>query len=147
MLAIKGNKSFQVDPLLGKSQPEPEKPPRFPMKFRQFLRRMFGGRLHNERLRLYRKYLYQSLQVSEHFKGGHSSIKARDAAAERERDVIIEKQTKNGIEDLNWYLTLKYDIERWRSLNRINQRREANKSRWLKEKSKKSVDATTPSNS
>ena len=107
------------------------------MKFRQFLRRMFGGRLHSERLHLYRKYLYQSFQVSEFFGGGHVSEASRLATAEKKTDELIAKQSAEGMSNPDWYFTLQQDIKRWRLLNRLDQRKKANKSRWLKETRKK----------
>jgi hypothetical protein len=133
----KRTNAIQPEALLGNPEPKPQKPPHFPMKFRQFLRRMFGGRLHSERLHLYRKYLHQSFQVSEFFTGGHVSEASRLAAAEKKTDEHIAKQSAEGICDPNWYFTLLHDIKRWRGLNRLDQRKKANKSRWLKETRKK----------
>jgi hypothetical protein len=122
---------------LGYPETTKEKPPRFPMKFREFLRRMFGGRLHSERLHLYRKYLYNSFQVSEYFQGGHASAAARNSAADQKRDALIAKQNIEGIKDPHSYAVVKEDIIKWRKENRIFQRKNAAKNRWLKENRKK----------
>ncbi len=101
---------------------------------------MFGGRLHGERLRLYRKYLCNSFQVSEHFKGGHSSESARNLAAEKNAVALIAKQNRDGLDDPTYYFGLKEDIAKWRNANRILQRKNAAKARWAKEQSKKPLD-------
>ena len=122
---------------LGYPPTHDEKPPKFPMKFREFLRRMFGGRLHDERLHLFRKYLFDSTKVSEYYRGGHGSHQALIDAASKTTDELIGKYNREGITEPNWYITLRGDISRWRKANRIFQRQQANKSRWLKENRKK----------
>jgi hypothetical protein len=120
------------EPLLGYPGPKATKEPRFPMKFREFLRRIFGGRYHADRLHLYRKFLF------EHFEAASSK------QAEAQVIEIIKKQGQEGITNPNWFFEVKHEIPRWRRLNRINQRKEAAKSRWLKEKQRKSVDSSLP---
>jgi hypothetical protein len=114
------------DPLLGAahSNKKPGKIPNFPMKFREFLRRAFGGRLHSERLRLFRKYLVFSFS---------NYVDPEDIAAK-----TIEKFSRMGITNPNYFFEVVRDISNWRENNRIQQRRNAAKSRWQKH-SKKSL--------
>ena len=107
------------------------KPAKFPMKFQEFLRRTFGGRLHSERLRMFRKYL-----VSEFF----SSLESPDDFAAK----LIGAMGENGVKDQESYFHLVREIKQWKENNRIQQRINAAKSRWSKEKSKKPVDAGQP---
>jgi hypothetical protein len=106
------------------------KPPKFPMKFKEFLRRAFGGRLHSERLRLYRKYLVCSFS---------NYVDPEDVAAK-----TIEKFSRNGISNPTYFFEVVREIAEWRANNRLQQRRNAAKSRWQK-KSKKSLDRDSQS--
>lgn len=116
------------------------KPPKFPMKFRVFLRRAFGGRLHCDRLHLYRKYLLQQFEVEVWFRGGLMRVQNpqhRTLAAEKLRDEFLINISRDGITDPERFSAEFQDIQRWRQLNKVQQRKEANKSRWLKENRKK----------
>jgi hypothetical protein len=118
-----------LDPLLGCPVKRPEKPPHFPMKFREFLRRALGGRLHAERLRFFRKFL-----VSIFF--------APCDDPEAVSMEMIGKLSQNGINDPDSYFTFMREIKEWRPKNKIQQCRNAANSRWAKEKSKKSIDSS-----
>lgn len=119
------------------------KPPKFPMKFRVFLRRAFGGRLHCDRLHLYRKYLLQQFEVEVWFRGGLMRVQnpqqrqQRTLAAEKLRDEFLEKMSRDGVTDPEWFSAVFQEIQRWRQLNRVQQRKDANQSRRLKENRKK----------
>jgi hypothetical protein len=136
-------------PSVGQPIVKPMKPPKFPMKFKEFLRRMFGGRLHSDRLRLYRKYLLDQFEVEVWFKGsmrelaGRQSLDSKEsriAAAEKLRDGFVAKLSNEGVADPEWYEAVAPEIQRWRGLNRVAQRKAAIKSRWDKEKSKKILE-------
>ncbi len=112
-------------------------PPKFPMKFREFLRRAFGGRLHADRLHLYRKLVSEDSAAYVYFNGGYASQSEKDAAAEKRTVDFIAKLNSDGITDEKWYFRVLPAIAEWRVQNRIRQRKEANASRWRKEKLKK----------
>jgi hypothetical protein len=97
------------------------------MKFKEFLRRAFGGRLHSERLRLFRKFLIKYTLAS--------FVDPELVAAD-----LIGKLNRNGLQSPATYFTWIREIEVWRSNNRIQQRRDAAKSRWQK-KPKNSLGA------
>jgi hypothetical protein len=99
------------------------KPPKFPMTFRQFLRRMFGGRLHSVRLGFFRRFL-----VEEYF----ASYADPQEVAVRQIGLF----NKNGIQSYPYFYFEK-DIAKWRLANHFRQRKKANSSRWIKEKRKK----------
>jgi hypothetical protein len=109
------------------------------MSFKEFLRRTFGGRLHDQRLHLYRKYLSQNFQIEQWFTARDKTIESRDITAAKNTEDFIAKLKKEGIKDPDWYFPVLHEIKRWRVQNQIQQRKEAAKSRWAKEKSKKSL--------
>jgi hypothetical protein len=110
------------------------KAPHFPMNFRTFLRRMFGGRLHADRLHLYRKYLFASIRVEHWFKGRSATEEERELAIQADVEKVIAKNSQEGFKDPQWYFELEDSIKRWRVANRVNQRREAARARWSKKK-------------
>ena len=109
------------------------------MKFRVFLRDVVGGRRHADRLHLFRKFILQEWAADEAFRGGHRTVEDRKRAAEQKVAGLIEKWNREGIEG-NECLWLKAGFTKWRPANRIQQRKDASKKRWLKEKSKKPLD-------
>ena len=111
--------------------------PKFPMKFAEFLRLAFGGRHHDERLRLYRKLLYEDSLARQYFQGGPDSREARESEAHKRAIEFIEKLKREGITDNHWYFIAIQQIADWRVRNRIQQRKSANSARWLKENRKK----------
>lgn len=108
------------------------KPVKFPMKFKDFLKRAFKGRLYSERLHLFRKFLI-SQYCNNHV---NPEIAASDLIA-----TLVQTGIKNPMLYYKWIL----EIAHWRVSNRIQQRRQAAKSRWIKEKSKKSLGADSNS--
>lgn len=129
-------------PSIGQPIVKPMKPPKFPMKFKEFLRRMFGGRLHADRLRSYRRYLFEKceLEIFNQDTQRVHSPESRNAAAEKMRDDLIAKYSHEGIIDIRWYIAAEEAIKRWKHHIRLRQRRDANKSRWDKEKRKKILE-------
>jgi len=103
------------------------KPPKFPMKFKDFLRRAFGGRLHAERLRLFRKFL-----VSEYTYFSKEGEDKEDIPTK-----LISALSENGIASQGSYYGFVQQIGQWRAINKVQQRKDANKNRWLKENRKK----------
>jgi hypothetical protein len=119
---MKSRKSQPIgDPFIGIGA-EPNWLPPFPMKFRKFLRIAFGGRLHDERLHLFRKCVHASSVRTER----------NSRAAERKTADVIAKLNREGITDPDWYLSALEIIKAWRAKNRIEQRRQAAKARWKK---------------
>jgi hypothetical protein len=97
------------------------KPPKFPMKLKVFLRRAFGGRLHSDRLYLFRKFLKSEYSF------GHEDMPEK----------LLETFSKSGITSSKSYYGFIQQIKQWRKINRVRQRQTASKSRWLKEARKK----------
>jgi len=98
------------------------RPPKFPMKFKVFLQRAFGGRLYADRLHLFRKFLNSE----------YNFIPGYDVPAK-----LLKAMTENGIRDDKSYYVCIEQIRQWKQINRFQQRRDANESRWLKENRKK----------
>ena len=70
------------------------KPPKFPMTFRELLRRIIGGRLHGERLHIFRKFWCAQLKQCEHFDyAGVEDIKTDEGRLNKANEVI-EKYTR-----------------------------------------------------
>jgi hypothetical protein len=101
----------------------PETIPDFPMKFKEFLRRAFGGRLHSDRLRLFRKFLVNHLFAS--------YVNPEEMAVDHIAGWIKNKMQPTA------YFHIIQEIKEWRPRNKIQQRRNANESRRLKENRKK----------
>jgi hypothetical protein len=118
-------------------KPIPKPNPKYPMKFKQFLRLAFGGRLYAERLRLFRKYMLHEIQQAEHLK--KLSQKAREIEAIDQRDKFIVELQRDGVDETTG-VAHRPRIAAWRAWNRINQRVQAIKSRWDKEKRKKILE-------
>lgn len=97
------------------------KPPKFPMKFREFLRRAFGGRLHGDRLHMFRKFLKSEYSY------GNPDVPTS----------LISKISEAGIRDQDTYYGFVGQIKQWRAVNRLQQRKAAGQTRWLKESRKK----------
>src|SRR5580700_7973224 len=125
-LLFKNSLAAILAPYYAEQRTKNMKPPKFPMKFNVFLRRAFGGRLHSERLHMFRKFLVSYL-FSQY-------VDPEDIAAK-----TIGKMNQSGFYNPTAYFKLMEDIKKWREANRIQQRKEAAKSRWAKEKLKKSL--------
>ena len=61
----------------------------------------------------------------------------RNAEAEKMRDDFIVKLSTEGISDQVRCFELIHHLQQWQKSNRIEQRKQANQSRWLKENRKK----------
>lgn len=130
----------KIDATVGIVTSKQPRPAKFPMKFKEFLRRMFGGRYHADRLYLFRKYLRWRLEpeyvadciVSP---GGVDRI----ATTEKRADDRLAELNRNGVTDPEWYSQAASSIKTWRKINQTEKRRNAAKSRWAKEKSKKPI--------
>src|SRR6266567_1057612 len=75
----------------------PGKPLKFPMKFRGFLRHAFGGRLHSDRLRIFRKYWRWALCSYAEREG-----RAEDLGPEvqdRKITEVIERHKRVGVDE------------------------------------------------
>ena len=118
------------------SQPlvRPMKPPKFPLKFKEFLRRAFGGTRHMERLHLFRKYLLNMYSQIEELK--HLSPEAREAEAIVRRDKLIATYNQEGVHEIPFGYFMER-IPAWREHSHVAQRQAAAQSRWEKEKQKK----------
>jgi len=112
------------------------KPPKFPMKFKEFLRRAIGGRLHGDRLHIFRKYWCAMLEVYAELGSGPSlgNDNRTDEGRLKKTNDVIEKFTREGVDEI-FFKSNQRAIAAWRSENRIQQRRNAAKKRWEKEKS------------
>jgi len=118
---------------------------RFPMTFRVFLRHQFGGRLHADRLLLFKKYLLEDYLETKEVRD--LPPEDREAAASAMRDKLISTLSREGIGNPNWYFYANERIQEWRKANRVRQRRAAIKTRWDKEKQKKILALTKPGES
>jgi hypothetical protein len=118
------------------------KPLKFPIKFRVFLRLAIGGRLYAERLRIFRKFWCAMLkQMAEHEgRAGSGDNDTTDVGRKDMAAKAVDKYGRDGIDESDFCL-FKADIAIWRSLNRIEQRKNAAQSRWKKQKAKKSLGA------
>jgi hypothetical protein len=132
---IKGNSSkrIQADPLLGAllrppRQPTPPKPIQFPMKLKEFLRRLIGGRSYGNRLALFRRYW--------RYVSALSVRKKSDAEIEKSLHAILEEFSAEGVDEVSYDYHSKV-FPNWRKMMLRDQRRNAAKSRWVKEKRKK----------
>jgi hypothetical protein len=108
------------------------KPPKFPLKFKVFLRLAIGGRSYGDRLRIFRKYWCYMLKIYadlEHVPPERKTAEFFEAEANK----VIAKHQLEGVDE--WFLkTHSRAIAAWRSENRIQQRRNAAKKRWEKQK-------------
>jgi hypothetical protein len=95
------------------------------MKFKEFLRRAFGGRHYSERLHFFRKFLETDYCTK--------YVDPEKTAAE-----IIGDLGRSGVQSTtyNYFIS---EIKEWRPRNRLQQRKDAAKKRWAKEKLKKSL--------
>jgi hypothetical protein len=112
-------------------------PPKFPMKFKECLRRVIGGRLHGNRLHIFRNYWSVQLKKYEAMDYAESVGIKTDEGRLNMANEMIEKYTREGVgrDSFNQLLN---GIPKWRKENQIQQRRDAAKKRW-KNKSKKSL--------
>jgi hypothetical protein len=118
------------------------KPLKFPLKFKVFLRLIIGGRLHSERLHIFRNFWCAMLK--KHYElGSYAGFGDDNTTNEGRQNMtanMVEKYNRDGVDELN-FNRFKADITCWRNRNRIEQRRNAAKCRWEKQSAKKSLDA------
>ena len=105
------------------------------MKFKEFLRRTIGGRLHSDRLHIFRKYWCAMLEIYAEL--GSSPSPENDNRTDEGRlkmtNDAIEKFAREGVDEI-FFKSHQRAIAAWRSENRIQQRRNAAKKRWEKQK-------------
>jgi len=121
----------KFEPFIGVGiKPKETKPPSFPMKFKECLRRVIGGRLHGERLHFFRRYWCDTLQHYEFY--DRVSPKEKNAEGRlKKANEMIEKFTAEGVDE-HWFNTISKGFPIWRGLNRIKQRKDAANKRWKK---------------
>jgi hypothetical protein len=105
------------------------------MKFKEFLRRTIGGRLRGDRLHIFRKYWCAMLGIYADL-GSEAALgddNKTDEGRQKMTDKIIEKFSREGIDEI-FFKSHQRSIAAWRSENRIQQRRNAAKKRWEKQK-------------
>jgi hypothetical protein len=108
------------------------------MNLREFLRRAFGGRYHGDRLHLYRKYLLEQFTGIVIVEEMYPLIGKPDARPPDKRvDDFIAQISLQGFTDSVRCFEKIHDLQQWQKRNKIDQRRKANASRWLKENRKK----------
>jgi hypothetical protein len=112
------------------------KQPDFPMKFKVFLRWVVPGpRLYDERFHIYRKFLYEYHAGMWDLHPGHAKDSGYQSS-DQEADTLIARLVKYGLSGSNYDTTLffetKRQLEQWRNIKRIQQRKNALQSRWLK---------------
>jgi len=95
------------------------------MKFKEFLRRAFGGSLYADRLRMFRKFL-----ISDFFNFGNPTKEERENLSLK----MIESLSRNGLAKPDDFFTWLRMIKSWREFNRVQQRKDAAKKRWEKQK-------------
>jgi hypothetical protein len=116
-------------------------PPKFPMKFKECLRRVIGGRLHGDRLHIFRKFWCAMLKHYEDIAAIPAEYKT-DEWRQNKANEIIEKYTREGVDKITFdnFITT---IPQWRKEARIIQRRNAAIKSWTpanRKKRKKSFD-------
>lgn len=108
------------------------KPIVFPLPFKIFLRYAIGGRLHSERLHIFRKFWCQML-VDAAIRGRHYGQPGPYFDTEEERldqaNIMIAKLKQEGIleNDFRRYFE---SLQQWRHSIRLGQRRNATKASW-----------------
>jgi hypothetical protein len=138
----------KIDAAVGIVKPKQPRPPKFPMKFKEFLRRAFGGRYHADRLHLFRKCMFEQFEFYTVMRAALGKTENnREKSAGQKVDELVVRLSQYGITDGVWGFERIYSLREWQKQNRVDQRRNAAKSRWAKEKLKKSVDSNPPSKS
>ena len=100
---------------------------------------MIGGRLHSDRLHLFRRFWASQLKQFENMDYAASEGIKTEEGRLNKANLMIEKLTRDRV-DQYWFISLSNSFPKWRQENRIQQRRDAANKRWGKEKSKKSLD-------
>ena len=107
------------------------KPPTFPISFKECLRRVIRGRLHGDRLHLFRKYWASQLKQFENMDYAELECIKTDEGRLNKANVMIEKFTRDGV-DKYWFDSISAGFPKWRQEYRIQQRRNASNMRWGK---------------
>jgi hypothetical protein len=111
----------------------PQKLPQFPMKFKESLRRIIGGQLYGDRLRIFRQFWYSKLKEFNEFYRHYNMtdmVKSDDALMDLTNQ-MIEKHNCDGIDEQR-FINLSTEIPKWRAARRLEQRKNAAKKRWQK---------------
>lgn len=117
------------------------KPPKFPMTFKECLRRVIGGRLHGNRLHIFRKYWCAMLKHFEDIAAMPTEYKTNDGRLNKANE-MIEKYAREGVDKITFdrFITA---IPECRKEARIIQRKNAAIKSWTpanRKKRKKSFD-------
>jgi len=107
------------------------------MKFKEFLRRVIGGRLHGDRLHIFRTYFFEVIKAYEGV-GYTPPEEKTDEGRLKKVNAVIERFARDGVDQM-WFNNLSARIPAWRKEKRIQQRRNAANIRWQK-KYEKSLD-------
>jgi hypothetical protein len=112
------------------------KTPEFPMKFNECLRRVIGGRSVGDCLHFFRKYWCAMLKIYADLgsEPAYGDDNKTDEGRQQMADKMVEKFTRDGVDE-HWFNSIAQGFQMWRKENRIQQRRDAAKKRWQKEKS------------
>jgi hypothetical protein len=114
------------------------KPLTFPIPFTTFLREAFGGKRYAERLYLFRKYWKRSL-IDVAKAAWYAPEETAEEVLIARTDAIINKLKNEGVDKL-FFEPHVQRIKAWRELNRLEQRQQAARNRWDKEKRKKILE-------
>ena len=108
----------------------------FPMKFKECLRRVIGGRSYGYNLPIFKAF-WRNLLKTTAIQNGYSAYEQTDEYIEERTIGFVNLLKSKGV-DRGWFNTFEAQIPTWRKAHRINpQRKNAANSRWLKEKRKK----------
>jgi SRSO17 transposase len=102
------------------------------MKFKEFLRRIIGGRSHSNRLAIFRRWKRYSVRNS----ANNDYYYPRNITDDEIEKIVfetVEKHTKGHISEPE-YKSLAFFISGWRNDVQQQQRKDAAKKRWKKEK-------------
>jgi hypothetical protein len=110
----------------------PEKPLHFPMKFKVFLRLAFGGRLHADKLRNFRKYWRVRLKDFDRTKDMSEENRGRVT------DASVNLYVRDGVSG-DFYKANIDRIKDWRKENMRQQRVDAARKRWRSKKLKNKI--------
>ena len=106
---------------------------KFPMPFKECLRRVIGGRLYGDRLRSFKKYWCAMLKYYADLgsKPASGDDNKTDEGRQKMTQEIIEKFIREGVDEF-WFNNISAGFTAWRKQNRIQQRSDAAKKRWQK---------------
>jgi hypothetical protein len=103
----------------------------FPMKFKECLRRVIGGRSYGYNLPIFKAF-WRHLLKSSAIQNGYAAWEYSDEIIESRTLAFIERLKTEGV-DQGWFKTFEAQIPVWRKEHRIKpQRKDAAIMRWLK---------------